>query len=202
MRGKKIQLTENTLKKIAECLFLAFTAEQAAAIAGLHRNTLLKLRQTEQWAKVQQWALQLEIPYRKRVWKGEPGWQGAAWMLERKYAAQLAKPELQLQVNASSQQTTNNVLIVSAERAASLTSRASSMEGELNKLLAAKQPGQQLRSVEPELQKLRSAEPESQLLAAKEVQASIVNQPAAKSAAGKLVSAGSKSKASLKAKVS
>lgn len=131
---KQIQLSENTLKKIAEALFLAYTAEQAAYIGGISRNTLLRIRKTDTWAKIEEWSLLLEKPYREKVWKGSNGWQGAAWMLERKYASQLARPDIQLQVNAANS-TTNNTLVITAEQASGLRARSATIDQELQKLV-------------------------------------------------------------------
>jgi hypothetical protein len=129
---KQIQLSKNTLKKLAEYLFLACTAEQAAYIAGISPRTLARIKVSPLWPEIQQLSLALELPFRRKVWQGQPGWQGAAWMLERKYPSQLAKPEIQLAVNTS--QTTNNVLVISAERAANLHARANAIEAQVAKL--------------------------------------------------------------------
>ena len=57
----------------------------------------------------------MEKPYRKKIYKGEPGWQGAAWMLERKYASQFARPDIQLSLNTSNT-TTNQTIVITAEQ--------------------------------------------------------------------------------------
>ena len=129
---RQIQLSEKTLKKIAEALFLAYTVEQAAFLGGISKTTLGRIKGTALWTEIEEKALELEKPYRRKVWSGQLGWQGAAWMLERKYPQQLARPEIQLQVNASS--TTNNTLIITAEQASNLKSRSSAIEAELVKL--------------------------------------------------------------------
>jgi hypothetical protein len=133
MAFKKIQLSEKTLKKIAEALFLAYTVEQAAYLGGISRQTLARIQKTEIWSRIEEKALEFERPFRQKVWHGSLGWQGAAWMLERKYPSQLARPEIQLQVNASST-TTNNTLIITAEQAESLRSRSNAIAAELTKL--------------------------------------------------------------------
>ena len=131
---RQIQLSEKTLKKIAECLFLAYTAEQAAYIGGISERTLARIRKTPVWLEIQTKALAFEKPYRQKVWQGLPGWQGAAWMLERKYPSLLARPEIQLQVNASSS-VTNNTIVISAEQAQNLRNRSDAINSELGKLV-------------------------------------------------------------------
>ena len=134
MAYRQIHLTEKTLKKIAEALFLAYTAEQAAYLGGISERTLARIRKTEAWQKIEQKALELERPFRVRVWKGEPGWQGAAWMLERKYPGQLSRPEIQLSLNTGNT-TTNNTIVITAEQAANLRQRNASLDQELQKLV-------------------------------------------------------------------
>lgn len=133
MASRQIQLSENTLKKIAEALFLAYTAEQAAYLGGISKTTLARIKASPKWKEIEEKSLLLEKAYRLKVWRGEPGWQGAAWMLERKYPGQLSRPEIQLQVNTDAS-TTNNVLVITAEQASHLKSRSSAMEAELSHL--------------------------------------------------------------------
>lgn len=133
---KPLQLSLKTLTAIAEALFLAFTEEQAAALAGISKSTLKRIRQSEVWADIEQRRLAFEKPYRQKVWNGAVGWQGAAWMLERQYASQLSKPELQLAVNSS---TTNNTLVITADAARELQARASVVDAQVEKLVASRQ---------------------------------------------------------------
>ena len=68
----------------------------------------------------------MERPFRQKIYRGEPGWQGAAWMLERKYASQLSKPEVQLSLNTGAS-VTNNTLVITAEQAQGLRIRNASL---------------------------------------------------------------------------
>ena len=133
MSRKAIQLNPKTLKKMAEALFLAYTAEQAAYIGGISLSTLKRIRDTPLWAEIERQAAVLEKPYREKIYKGLNGWQGAAWMLERKYPGQLSRPEIQLQLNASTN-TTNNVLTITTEQAADLKARNAVLDEALSKL--------------------------------------------------------------------
>ena len=131
--SKPIQLSAKTLKSIAESLFLAYTAEQAAYMAGVSKNTLARIKDSQAWVEILSQAAQLEKPYRKKIYKGEPGWQGAAWMLERKYASQFARPDIQLSLNTSNT-TTNQTIVITAEQAGQLKARNASLDAELDKL--------------------------------------------------------------------
>jgi len=72
-------------------------------------------------------------------------------MLERQYATQLSKPEVQLNLSASS--TTNNTLVITAEAARELQARASTVEAEVEKLVASK------RDASKEFSASREADP-------------------------------------------
>ena len=133
MARKPLQLSPKTLTAIAEALFLAYTEEQAAYLGGISERTLSRLKHTELWRQIQTRRLQFEKPYRKKVMDGRTGWQGAAWMLERQYASQLSKPEVQLSLNTGAN-VTNNTLVVTAEVAANLRNRHASMTEEVAKL--------------------------------------------------------------------
>ena len=139
MARPQIQLSEKTLVKIAEALFLAYTAEQAAYLGKISKTTLDRIRKTELWVEIERKALEMEKPYRRKIYRGEPGWQGAAWMLERKYASQLSKPEVQLSLNTGSN-VTNNTLVITAEQAQGLRNRNANLDQELQKLVP---PGSQ-----------------------------------------------------------
>ena len=131
---KAIQLNPKTLKKIAEALFLAYTEEQAAYLGGISKRTLARIRETVLWQEILEMALAMEKPFRQKIYKGLPGWQGAAWMLERKYPGQLSKPEVQLSLSTSTS-TTNNTLVITAEVAENLRTRNASLDQELQKLV-------------------------------------------------------------------
>ena len=130
---KEIQLSAKTLFKIAEALFLAYTQEQAAYLGGISERTLARILKTDVWQQILRQALEMEKPYRKKIYRGEPGWQGAAWMLERKYPGQLSKPEVQLSLNTDAR-VTNNTLVITAEQAQGLKNRNAILDEALSKL--------------------------------------------------------------------
>ena len=133
MARPQIQLSQGTLKKIAEALFLAYTEEQAAYLGKISKRTLARIRETELWQEILRQSLEMERPFRKKIYQGEPGWQGAAWMLERKYASQLSKPEVQLSLNTGAS-VTNNTLVITAEQAQGLRNRNANLDEALAKL--------------------------------------------------------------------
>ena len=113
--GRPTKLTPTLQAKIAELFWLAFTDEQVALVTGVCVRTLRRYRRGELCPQISKAALEREIPYRKRVWDGVGNWCGAAWMLERKYPTQFAKPEIQLSFNNSYTQNNLSISINSAE---------------------------------------------------------------------------------------
>ena len=134
----KINFSKATLDKVAECYFLAFSDEQISEVSGVSLRTLQRMRETNdpRWRIIKKSEFAREAAYRRRIWNGEQGWQGAAWMLERKYPMQLSKPELQLQLNTG--QITNNTLVVTAEVGNQLLARANKVDNEVAKLVEAR----------------------------------------------------------------
>jgi hypothetical protein len=77
--------------------------------------------------------------YRRKIWNGGNGWQGVAWFLERKYASQFARPEIQLAVNQSVATGPTNVVVLGPERAKELNSRYTQIRAKTIELLDARE---------------------------------------------------------------
>ena len=103
------KLTPALIPKIGEMLFLAFTDAQIAFYLGVTEKTFISWRKLELFARAKRLEIELEIPFRQKIWAAKGYWQGAAWFLERKYPTQFAKPEIQLSLNNSFTQ--NNLSI-------------------------------------------------------------------------------------------
>ena len=131
--AKQVKWTKALVDLISEHLFLAFTDQQIAYVAEISERTYHRLKASPEWQQVKRAELAREAFHRRRIWKGEPGWQGAAWMLERKYASQLSKPEVQLSLNTGAN-VTNNTLVITAEQAQGLKIRNANLDEALAKL--------------------------------------------------------------------
>lgn len=107
--GRPTKLTPALIEKISELLFLAFSDQQIAEFVGIHERTIRRYRAGTLCPAIKKAEIAREMPYRKRIWDGVGNWCGAAWMLERKYPTQFAKPEIQLSFNNS--YTQNNLSI-------------------------------------------------------------------------------------------
>lgn len=135
--GRPPKLTPALQDKIAELFFLAFTDEQVATFCSIDPRTIRRYRAGEFCPAIKIAELERERKYRLKIWNAKGFWQGAAWMLERKYPTQFAKPEIQLGVNMSSH-VTHNTLIVTAEVAREIGDRAKAAEAKFDKLLKEK----------------------------------------------------------------
>ena len=113
--GPTPKLTQATLEKIGELLFLAFTDPQIAFYLGISQKTLASWRKLEAFSRAKKIEMEWEIPMRHKVWNSTGYWQGAAWYLERKYPAQFAKPEIQLSLNNSFTQNNLSISLSSPE---------------------------------------------------------------------------------------
>jgi hypothetical protein len=113
--GRPHKLSPTGIKKIAELFWLAFTDQQIAEFVGLNERTIRRYRAGELCPAIKKAEIELEIPYRKKIWASGPNWCGAAWFLERKYPTQFAKPEIQLNWNNSYTQNNLSINISSGE---------------------------------------------------------------------------------------
>lgn len=138
--GRPPKLTPAVQNQIAELFFLAFSDQQVADFIGVHERTIRRYRAGELCPAIKKAEIAREMPYRKRIWDGTGNWCGIAWMLERKYPTQFAKPEIQLAVNTSSH-ITHNTLIVTAEVAREIGDRAKAAEAKFDRLLKDKRRG-------------------------------------------------------------
>jgi hypothetical protein len=135
--GRPTKLTPAVQKLIAELFWLAFTDAQVAEFTGISTRTIERARAGTFCRAIKKAELAREMPYRKRIWDGVGNWCGAAWMLERKYPTQFAKPEVQLQINTTNQ-TVNNTLIVTAEVAHQMSGRVKDADAKVDELFKRK----------------------------------------------------------------
>jgi hypothetical protein len=98
--GRPTKRTPERLKKIADAIASGLPDEYAAAYGGITRETLYQWRNDPRYddfsyvikaAVAKRLLMRLAI-----VDKGLPGWQGAAWMIERVHAKHFCRPEIQL----------------------------------------------------------------------------------------------------------
>jgi hypothetical protein len=139
--GRPTKLTPAMIAKIAELFWLAFTDQQVAEFVGLHERTIRRYRSGELCPQIKKAELAREMPYRKRIWDGVGNWCGAAWMLERKYPTQFAKPEIQL--SFQNNYTQNNLSIsISGTEAKEIEAIAEPVRQSVKQMFEHYKPGQ------------------------------------------------------------
>lgn len=93
-RGRPPLLTLAKQDRVGELIFLAYTDKQIALLTGVSYKTIAKARTGEMFPHIAKKALEFEEPFRRKMYSEFCG--GTAWMLERRYPSQFAKPEVQL----------------------------------------------------------------------------------------------------------
>jgi len=92
--GRPPLLTQAKQDRIAELIFLAYTDKQIAMLVDLDFRTIARARTGEKYPRIAKKSLEYEEPFRRAMYSEFCG--GTAWMLERRYPTQFAKPEVQL----------------------------------------------------------------------------------------------------------
>ena len=113
--GRPTVLTPLVQRQLSECFWLALTDEQAALYTGIDRKTIYRARIGQFCPAIKKAEVRREMVYRRKIWNGREGWQGAAWFLERKYPTQFAKPEIQLSFQNNYTQNNLSISITSAQ---------------------------------------------------------------------------------------
>lgn len=132
--GRPTVLTPSVKQKIADCFLVAFTDEQTAKIVGVHERTIRRMRAGEYCPEIKKAEYEREFKYRMKVWNAKYLPAGICWMLERKYAGQFAKPEIQLQINNNTQNV-HNTLVITAEDAREISGRVKEADAKITQLL-------------------------------------------------------------------
>lgn len=138
--GAKKKVTKDLLKFIAECIFDGLTDEETGLLAHVSTKTIERLKQgdTEQCLAMKAAVASRKQKYIRIIRDGDQAnWQRIAWFLERRYPMQFSRPEVQLTI-ASSTTNTHQTLVVTAEAANELVSKAKAMDAEVSKLLVSK----------------------------------------------------------------
>jgi len=94
--------------RVQESISLGLTDEEAAAIADIPAPTL------SQWRRIPEFAEALKKATALRLSARVDNRQGTAWLLERLYPTRFSKPEIQISLNNSFNQTVNALSITIA----------------------------------------------------------------------------------------
>jgi hypothetical protein len=132
--GRPTKFTPKLQAQIAELLWLAFTDAQIAEFCEVDERSIRRIRAAGFCPEIKKAEIEKEKVYRKRIWDGAPGWQGAAWFLERKYLTQFSRPETQFLIQNNTLNQVNNTLVITAEVASSISKRRKEVESKVEKL--------------------------------------------------------------------
>jgi hypothetical protein len=137
-KGRPPLLTQEKQKRIGELIWLAYTDKQIAILTGLEVRTIGRARTGDKYPRIAQYALEFEEPFRRKMWN--EGFQGGiAWMLERRYPSQFAKPEIQLSFQNNFTQNNLSIHITKAE-IKEIEAQASPVRESVRKMFASYKP--------------------------------------------------------------
>jgi hypothetical protein len=111
--GRPTKRTAAVMAQIAEAISYGLTDQEAAAIAGISRDTISKWKSIPEFAEIIEGAVAERKLFRLRaIEEGGKSWTSMAWLLERSEPMRFGRPEIQLQMT----NVTNNLnLMASAE---------------------------------------------------------------------------------------
>jgi hypothetical protein len=96
--GRPSKRTPEITDKICDSISYGLTDEEVAALVGIDDSTLTRWKKDSEFCGAIKKAVAMrKLDRLKRIEKGEPGWQGTAWAMERLYPKEFSRPEVQLQ---------------------------------------------------------------------------------------------------------
>ena len=114
--GRPTIKTPEIVEKICEAISLGLSNKQASAYAGISLATLDRWREDWEFEDMIETAVVTRMVTRIRlIESGAKSWQSVAWILERQFPLQFARPEVQVLLRAP-QQVTNNNLVMTTEQ--------------------------------------------------------------------------------------
>ena len=117
--------------------------DEATSIAGISDLTLTTWRKDPEFLRKIKTAVAIRLAMRlAKIESGADGWQGTAWLLERLYPTRFSKPEIQISLSNSFNQTVNALSItISPEEAKEIEARAAPEREKVRRMFEAYRPG-------------------------------------------------------------
>jgi DNA-binding XRE family transcriptional regulator len=113
--GRPTKRTPEVVEKLAKCIAMGLTDDEAASLVGIHRDTLIEWHKDPEFSDMVKSAKAQRLAQRlNRVESGELGWQGTAWILERCYQGRFSRPELQINQQFNNTVNVNELYSVNA----------------------------------------------------------------------------------------
>jgi hypothetical protein len=95
--GRPSKRTLKLTKQICEAISYGLTDEETAALVGIDDSTFTRWKKDPEFCRAIKKAQATRLLIRlKRIEKGESGWQGTAWALERQDPERFGSPEARL----------------------------------------------------------------------------------------------------------
>jgi hypothetical protein len=140
--GRPTKQTPQVVEKIANAIALGLADDEAASLAGVSDMTLTTWRRDPEFLGKIKNAVSARLAMRlSKIESGTDGWQGTAWLLERLYPTRFSKPEVQISVSNSFNQTVNALSItISAEEARQIEEEASESRAKVREMFARYRP--------------------------------------------------------------
>jgi hypothetical protein len=136
--GRPSKQTPAKVRKICSALAMGLNDEEAALVAGISDVTMTLWRRDPAFVERIKRAVALRLYKRlQRIEAGVEGWQGTGWCLERQFPTRFSKPEVQISLNNSFNQTVNALSItISPEEIKTIESQAGPVREKVKELYA------------------------------------------------------------------
>jgi len=138
--GRPPLLTQAKQNRVAELIFLAYTDKQIGLLVDVSYKTIAKARTGDMFPLIARKALEYEEPFRRKMYSEFCG--GTAWMLERRYPAQFAKPEVQLTFQHNSFTQNNLSIHITRAEMKEIEKEAAPVRESVKKMFANYKPAQ------------------------------------------------------------
>ena len=111
--GRPTKQTPQIVQKIAGAIALGLADDEAASIADINADTLAQWKKDPTFSEKIKNAVSTRLAMRlSKIESGTDGWQGTAWLLERLYPSRFSRPEVQISLQNTFNQTNNALTIV------------------------------------------------------------------------------------------
>jgi hypothetical protein len=140
--GRPLKRTPQLTACIAESISLGLTDEEAAAIADIQPETLYRWRHIPEFNQALKRATALRLRDRlKMISARVENWQALGWLCERQYYSRWSKPEVQISLSNSFNQTVNTLSIsISADEAKQIEAQAAPIREKVREMFVAYRP--------------------------------------------------------------
>jgi hypothetical protein len=117
--GRPTKKTPEIIERIAEAINFGLTNEEVCELVGIEAHTLVNwYKDSEFFSATKRAAATRLVKRLKRIERGEPGWQGTAWIVERLMSNRHSPPEVQISLSNGAQEHRGAIkLTISAEEA-------------------------------------------------------------------------------------